>query len=94
MTTKNKTIKLQLLFKYGNRCAICGKKIRSLDDLTVDHIVPLAKGGKHQIENCQLAHKKCNERKNDSMPDAYERMLRYNRRRIIRMRFRRMIMFW
>lgn len=94
MSTKNKSIKLQLLWKYGNRCAICGRKIRSLDELTVDHIIPKAKGGKNVISNCQLAHKTCNELKNDTMPDEYERMLRSNKRRILKMRIRRAILFW
>jgi 5-methylcytosine-specific restriction endonuclease McrA len=30
---------------------------------TIDHIVPIAKGGKHVRENLQLAHKLCNQRK-------------------------------
>lgn len=94
MSTNNKSIKLQLLWEYGNRCAICGKKIRNLDDLTVDHIIPKAKGGKNLISNCQLAHKICNELKNDTLPDEYERMLRNNKRRIIKMRIRRAILFW
>lgn len=94
MTTKNNTIKLQLLWKYGNRCAICGKKIRNFEDLTVDHIIPLDKGGKKVIENCQLAHKSCNAAKSNALPEEHEKILKYNRRRILRMRIRRMIIFW
>ena len=62
-TTK---IKLQLLWDKGKKCGICGKEIKEFDDLTVDHIFPIAKGGKNVIENCQLAHKKCNVLKGDS----------------------------
>ena len=94
MSTKNNTIKLQLLWEHGKRCAICGKKIRSFEELTVDHIVPISKGGKKVIENCQLAHKSCNSRKNDIMPDKFEKMLKYNRRRILLMRLRRGIIVW
>jgi 5-methylcytosine-specific restriction endonuclease McrA len=32
---------------------------------TLDHVVPLAKGGTHQPENVRLAHAVCNSRKND-----------------------------
>ena len=94
MTTKNNTIKLRLLWKYGNRCAICGKKIRNFEDLTVDHIIPLDKGGRKVIENCQLAHKACNAAKSNILPEEHEKILRYNRRRILRMRMRRVIFFW
>ena len=63
-TTK---IKLQLLWENGKRCGICGKMINDFDDLTVDHIYPIAKGGKNVIDNCQLAHKKCNVEKGDKI---------------------------
>lgn len=91
---KNNTIKLQLLWEKGKRCAICGKKIKSFDELTVDHIVPISKGGKRVLENCQLAHKSCNSRKSDTMPDKYEKLLKYNKRRIMLMRIRHAIVVW
>ena len=94
MSSNNDHIKLRLLWENGKRCAICGKKIKHYEDLSVDHIVPISKKGKKTIHNCQLAHKWCNSMKSDHMPDEYERMLRYNKKRIIRMRVRRMIMFW
>ena len=88
MASRTAKFRAQLIWENGKRCAICGKKITSLDDLTVDHIVPLARGGKNVIENCQLAHKKCNEAKNDIMPDVYARLMKYNRRRKLQMRVR------
>lgn len=33
--------------------------------MTLDHIVPLARGGTHEISNVQLAHAVCNSRKSD-----------------------------
>ena len=88
MASNTAKFKAQLIWENGRKCAICGKRITSLDDLTVDHIVPLAKGGRNVIENCQLAHKKCNEAKNDIMPDVYARLMRYNKWREMRMRMR------
>jgi 5-methylcytosine-specific restriction endonuclease McrA len=44
---------------YGNRCAACGKSVK----LTVDHIVPLSRGGTNYIENIQPLCKSCNSRK-------------------------------
>lgn len=55
----------------SGRCGICGEPI---DDTlpwphkmsaTLDHIVPLAKGGTHEPANVQLAHAVCNSRKGD-----------------------------
>lgn len=98
MTTKanraNNRAKLELLWRDGRRCAICGRKIKKLDDLTVDHIVPLAKGGKNVLENYQLAHKACNEAKGSMLPKEHVKMLRYNRRRIWLMRIRKGIVVW
>ena len=98
MTTKTSRrvsrIKLELLWKNGKRCAICGKRIRHLDDLTVDHIIPLAKGGKNVVENCQLAHRECNGEKRDILPEIYDQLRRYNRTRIIKLLFYRMFQYW
>lgn len=98
MTTKasraRTKAKLQLVWKNGKRCAICGRKIKDLEDATIDHIVPLAEGGKNVIENFQLAHKACNEAKGCMLPKEHEEILKYNRRRILRLRLRRGIIFW
>jgi len=40
-------------------CAYCGEHGR----LTLDHVVPLARGGAHRIENLVAACKPCNSRK-------------------------------
>ena len=94
-TSRAKTkMKLQLVWDRGKRCAICGRKIKDLDDLTIDHIIPLAKGGKNTIENYQLAHKKCNELKGQFMPEEFEKILKYNKKRILKMRIKRAILFW
>jgi 5-methylcytosine-specific restriction endonuclease McrA len=55
-----------ILDRDGDLCALCG----ALVDLTlsypeplsksVDHIVPLSRGGAHEPSNCQLAHLRCN----------------------------------
>lgn len=34
---------------------------------TLDHVIPLAKGGTHEPANVQLAHFICNSRKSDRM---------------------------
>jgi 5-methylcytosine-specific restriction endonuclease McrA len=53
-------------------CGICGgrvsKILRHPDPLSasVDHIIPLARGGTNDPENLQLAHLRCNLSKRDS----------------------------
>ena len=59
-------------------CQICGKKVsvKPVPDpkaATIDHIIPIAKGGKHEAKNCQLAHFECNWRKRD-IPIGQQRM--------------------
>lgn len=56
----------------GWRCGICGKKVNrkasppALDSPTMDHIVPISKGGTHTLDNLQCAHFGCNCRKSNN----------------------------
>jgi 5-methylcytosine-specific restriction endonuclease McrA len=53
-------------------CSICGTKINVLHrkhqigNVTLDHIIPISKGGADSYENTQAVHYECNERKADS----------------------------
>jgi hypothetical protein len=60
-------IRKQLINKNGAICSLCGKLIETMKDCTIDHIVPISKGGLTTIENCQLAHKNCNVKKGDKI---------------------------
>ena len=46
-------------------CQYCGDT-QSGKNLTIDHVVPLSKGGKTAWENCVTACKECNHRKGNS----------------------------
>ena len=46
-------------------CAYCGIESKSL---TVDHVIPLSRGGKSNFENCVAACKKCNAKKGNKLP--------------------------
>lgn len=45
----------------------CGDECRNLawsgDYPSVDHVIPLSKGGTHTWDNVKLAHKRCNSKK-------------------------------
>lgn len=50
----------EVLEKYGNRCLCCG---RSDVRITMDHVLPLSKGGTNTIDNVQPLCFSCNSRK-------------------------------
>jgi 5-methylcytosine-specific restriction endonuclease McrA len=51
------------------KCHLCGEEISRVEvhphplSATVDHVVPLAVGGKHSYENVRAAHFHCNNKK-------------------------------
>lgn len=49
------------------RCGICCGRIETLDEATIDHIVPLSRGGQHVWSNVQIAHAACNARKGNAI---------------------------
>lgn len=46
----------QVLEAHGHRCAACGCDGK----MTLDHVVPLAKGGRHEVANVQPLCRSCN----------------------------------
>lgn len=48
-----------LCARYDNRCLACKEQ----KPLTLDHVVPLSRGGRHAIENVQPLCLECNQRK-------------------------------
>lgn len=68
---KNKKI----ILATQNICGICGQPVdKSLKyphpfSPTVDHIIPCNKGGSDELDNLQLAHRRCNRLKSDKMPE-------------------------
>lgn len=60
---------------------ICGKTYPS-----IDHVIPLARGGKHQWENVRLAHLSCNVAKSDTTPTYTKEMSREHARKLARER--------
>ena len=73
------TISLDKLIKRDNNiCYICNRECNRLDYTykgntfvagnyypSIDHVIPLAKGGTHEWENVKLAHRICNSLKRD-----------------------------
>lgn len=57
-----------LMQRDGRRCGICRKPVRGKRGTgrgpSLDHIIPLSRGGRHEPTNVQLAHLDCNLSKN------------------------------
>lgn len=63
---KGVNLNRQNIFKRDNfQCQYCGTK----KDLTLDHLIPRARGGTHAWENLVTACKKCNAKKGDFSPE-------------------------
>lgn len=69
----------ELIKRDGGICQLCGKPTDGSDINdghigkrypTLDHIVPLSKGGTHTWDNVQLAHMSCNARKCDRITEG------------------------
>lgn len=75
------TLKLKLLQKSGGKCTYCNKRLtlkrkHHVDKVTVDHYIPLAKGGFDDFHNKVAACLKCNNRKADLMPEEFMEVLK------------------
>lgn len=55
-----------VLRRDGFRCQYCG---RQRSDLTIDHVIPIAVGGKHAWENVVACCQRCNNLKADRTPE-------------------------
>jgi hypothetical protein len=50
-------------------CYVCGAELNN-ETATLDHFIPLSKGGHEGNNNCRLACEGCNQEKGDKMPEA------------------------
>jgi 5-methylcytosine-specific restriction endonuclease McrA len=58
--------KRNVLKRDGNRCQYCGRVFR---ELTLDHILPVSRGGRDDWENVVAACRDCNRKKGNRTPD-------------------------
>lgn len=56
----------RLIKRDGKMCYLCNEKVKLLTDTnhpeypSIEHVIPIAKGGTHTWDNVKLAHRKCN----------------------------------
>jgi 5-methylcytosine-specific restriction endonuclease McrA len=54
------------MYRRQNKlCLLCAKEIPSISECSVDHMIPLSKGGSNDTSNLHLVHKLCNTDKKD-----------------------------
>ena len=54
-----KEIRQEILERDGNKCLCCG----NIEELTIDHIIPISKGGMTNSNNLQTLCRNCNSKK-------------------------------
>ena len=63
----------RLLRRDGHSCYLCGETVNTKTDHnddyypSIEHVVPVAKGGTHTWDNVKLAHRRCNYLKSDEV---------------------------
>lgn len=59
------SVKAKLWEKAGGRCYHCGDTINPFENLHIDHLIPLSRGGVDHIDNYVLSCAACNVKKGD-----------------------------
>ncbi|HEX6293360.1 MAG TPA: HNH endonuclease [Herpetosiphonaceae bacterium] len=59
--------KLQALLDSQHRCYYCHKPFTSRRKKTIDHVIPIVKGGEHVLSNLVVACQSCNSIKHDKI---------------------------
>ncbi len=63
--TGKRSVRKKVFEKYGKSCLACG----ATENITIDHVIPVSKGGINDISNYQPLCKSCNSKKMDKATD-------------------------
>lgn len=66
-----RVVRTEIIGRDGRQCYLCGKTDLLDDELHLDHVIPLAKGGAHSPKNVRVACASCNLSKGASMHAAH-----------------------
>ncbi len=67
----NKRKRPHLIEKYGMKCFWCGTSLTP-ETITIDHYIPLSRGGSNKIKNLRLACRRCNQNRGNALPREAE----------------------
>lgn len=65
-----KAYRRRVFNKQNGRCSMCGDKISFLH-FTVDHVIPVSKGGKNILDNMEAMCETCNRMKDDILKQDF-----------------------
>ena len=72
MTAIPSRLRDQVVQRAGNRCEYCGLSQAGQEAaFHVDHVVPLALGGQHELPNLAISYPRCNIKKNARSPERF-----------------------
>ena len=63
----NSRLRLEVKRRDNYTCRYCGKEMFDGVGLQIDHIIPIAKGGKTELDNLQVLCSVCNRKKSDKI---------------------------
>lgn len=66
---RRETIYKMMLKRFGGRCPcyVCGEHV-SPHEATLEHILPVSKGGTDEMDNLSISHQACNKRRGNADP--------------------------
>lgn len=67
--------KRRIYDQQNGLCAYCGQH-RNIKYMTIDHIIPLSKGGTESLDNLQCTCKMCNRLKDNMLPHEFTTFVR------------------
>jgi 5-methylcytosine-specific restriction endonuclease McrA len=77
--------KARLAQRDGLWCYLCGDA-GTLEELSVDHVIPSSRRGSNLLKNLALACKRCNAAKGDMTLEEFERWILKMARRVLEQR--------
>lgn len=57
----------KILWSKQRRCRWCNLPFSSINDATIEHLIPRSRGGSNQLDNLSLSHEKCNQERGNSL---------------------------
>lgn len=64
-----------IIARDNSTCYLCDKYLEP-KQITLDHVIPLARGGTHTADNLKVACRSCNSQKHKKTPDEFREYLR------------------
>ncbi len=68
-TSQKRNKRPHLVAKYGMQCFWCSCELTN-ETLTIDHYIPLSRGGSNKIKNLRLACFDCNQERGNTLPES------------------------